>query len=90
MIDNSHDLHVSNCDIILRICDRSLQRISEMHLFYDPLYYMLLFLYGNDSWHMNIPLTVFAKRKRVTTMQFYSYRLQIRDRDWFNNAGRLY
>ena len=29
-------------------------------------------------------------RERVTQMQFYSYRLQIRDRDWLQHAGRLY
>jgi hypothetical protein len=32
------------------------QRISELHVGYMALYYMLLFPYGEDGWHSNIPL----------------------------------
>jgi len=39
---------------------------------------------------VDVPLAGSVKRERVTTMQFYSYRLQIRDGDWLHNAGRLY
>jgi len=52
--------------------------------------YFNLFPRGDDGWHINIPLIGFSKRKRVTPMQFYSYRLQIRDGDWLQYAGRLY
>ncbi len=90
MIGDDHDLYVSNRDIILRMHDGGLQRISETHPFYNPLHYVLLFSHDDDGWYVDIPLTVFAKRERVMTMQFYFYRLQIRDRDWFNNTGHLY
>jgi len=81
MIDNGHDLNPSNRDILLRLRDGGLQRISELHPSYDPFHYILLFLKGDDGWHINIPLIGAVKRERVITMQFYSYRLQIRDDD---------
>ncbi len=31
------------------------QRISELHVGYMALHYMLLFPYGEDGWHPNIP-----------------------------------
>ena len=43
MIGDGHDLHSSNRNIILRIRDKGLQRISETHPSYDPLHYVLLF-----------------------------------------------
>jgi len=90
MVGNGHDLNASNRDIILRMRDGGLQRISETHPSYDPLHYVLLFPQGDDGWHVDIPLIGSVKRERVTTMQFYSYRLQIRDGGWLHNAGRLY
>jgi hypothetical protein len=32
------------------------QRISELHVGYMALHYSLLFPYGEDGWHSNIPL----------------------------------
>jgi hypothetical protein len=32
------------------------QRISELHVGYMALHYPLLFPYGEDGWHPNIPL----------------------------------
>lgn len=50
----------------------------------------MLFPKGDGGWHVDVPLIGAKKRERVTTMQFYSYRLQIRDGDWLQRAGRLY
>ena len=90
MVGNGHELHVANCDILLRMRDGGLQRISEIHPSYDPLHYVLLFPNGDDGWHVDVPLISSGKRERVTAMQFYSYRLQIRDGYWLQSAGRLY
>ena len=49
MIGDGHDLHSSNRDIILKMHDRGLQRISETHPSYDPLYYVLLFPQDDDG-----------------------------------------
>ena len=53
--------------------DGKLQRISKIHPSYNPLHYILLFLNGDDGWHVDVPLIDAAKRERVTAMQFYSY-----------------
>ena len=49
MIGDGYDLDASNRDIILRMCDGGLQRISESHPSYDPLHYVLLFSQGDDG-----------------------------------------
>ena len=90
MISDGYDVNPSNRDILLRLCDGGLQRISELHLSYDPLHYIQLFPRDDNGWHVDIPLIRTAKRERVTTMQFYSYRLQIRDEDWLQCATHLY
>ncbi|GET56687.1 hypothetical protein RIR_jg14715.t1 [Rhizophagus irregularis DAOM 181602=DAOM 197198] len=44
----------------------------------------------DNGWHPDLPLLRSRIKKRVTQMQFYSYRLQIRNGDWIQNTGRLY
>ncbi len=39
---------------------------------------MLLFSKGDNGWHIDIPFTGVVKREKVTAIQFYSYRLQIK------------
>ena len=90
MIGDGHDIEPSNRDILLHSHEEGLQRISELHPSYDPLHYILLFPKGDDGWHENIPLTGSGVRKRVSQMQFYSYRLQVRDGDWIQSANRLF
>jgi len=90
MIGDGYDQNPTNRDICLRLHNKHLQRISETHPSYDSLHYVLLFPRGDDGWHINIPLIGSQKRTRITPMQFYSYRLQIRNGDWIQYAGRLY
>ncbi|GBC08228.1 hypothetical protein RclHR1_00080005 [Rhizophagus clarus] len=91
MVGDGYSEDPTNRNIILKLHDGNLQRILETHPSYDPLHYVLLFPKGDDGWHINIPLNNgTSKRNRVTPMQFYSYRLQIRDGDWLQYAGRLY
>ena len=79
MIGDGYDVNPSNRDILLRLRDGGLQKITELHPSYDPLHYVLLFLKGDDGWYIDISLIGAIKREKVTAMQFYSYRLQIRD-----------
>ena len=79
MIGDGCDIEPSNRDILLSKCEGDIQKISELHPSYDPLYYVLLFPKGDDGWHINLPLIGSRRRKRVIQMQFYSYRLQIRN-----------
>ena len=90
MIGDGHDVETSNRDILLSSHEEGLQRISELHPSYDPLHYVLLFPKGDDGWHENILLAEPGARKRVTQMQFYSYKLQIRNGDWIQSASRLF
>ena len=90
MIGNDHELHTANWDILLKMHDGRLQRISEIYSLYDLLHYVLLFSRDNDSWHVNVSLIDSVKQERITAMQFYSYWFQIRDGDWLQNAGYLY
>ena len=90
MIGDGYDIEPLNRNILLSRCEGDLQRISELHPSYDPLHYVLLFPRGDDGWHENISLTRSNVRKRVTQLQYYSYRLQIRDGDWIQSAGRLF
>ncbi len=81
IVGDSYNVDPSNWDILLKLHDGGLQRISELHLSYDSLHYVLLFPKGDDGWHIDISLAGTVRREKVTAMQFYSYRLQIRDGD---------
>jgi hypothetical protein len=43
-------------DVVLAQQVGPFQRISELHVEYMALHYLLLFPYGEDGWHLNIPL----------------------------------
>ena len=46
------------------------KRISALHPSYRPLAYPLIFPYGNDGFHLNIPLTSnIGSRSKVTMME---------------------
>lgn len=50
------DIETCGRDIILRMRDGGLRRISEWHRSYAPLHYVLLFPQGQDGWSYDIPL----------------------------------
>ncbi|PKY59706.1 hypothetical protein RhiirA4_482684 [Rhizophagus irregularis] len=61
MVGDGYEVEPSNRDIVLNLCDGTLQRISELHPSYDPLQYVLLFPNGDDDgWHLDIPLADIA------------------------------
>jgi hypothetical protein len=47
---------MANQDILLRMHDGGMQRISEIHPSYDFLHYVLLFPKGDDGWYVDVPL----------------------------------
>jgi hypothetical protein len=47
---------VDKRDVVIVQQANSCQRISELHVGYMALHYSLLFHYGEDGWHPNIPL----------------------------------
>ncbi|XP_030246683.1 uncharacterized protein LOC115565616 [Drosophila navojoa] len=71
-------------DIVLtRRSTGQLQRISETHRSYDALQYPLMFWQGDDGYHFNIkminPLNGEETAKKVSSMNYYAYRLMIRE-----------
>ncbi|CAG8729517.1 7496_t:CDS:1, partial [Dentiscutata erythropus] len=48
MVDNGYEINSTNRNILLRLCNGSLQRISECHSLYDPLHYVLFLSEGDD------------------------------------------
>ncbi|GFT79695.1 putative DNA helicase [Trichonephila clavipes] len=61
---------------------RDIKRVSETHLSYDGLQYPILFWRGDDGYIFNIkminPQTGEGTNKKVSAMNYYSYRLMIR------------
>jgi hypothetical protein len=80
---------------------RRTERISVLDPNLEPLVYPLLFPYGDQSWginiHLNKPKALLSMRRtsdnprmRVIQMQYYGYRLSIRDEfNPFRSAGKL-
>ncbi|CAG8623234.1 15423_t:CDS:2 [Acaulospora morrowiae] len=72
-------------DIIIRLCEGSLERIHKGHPAYLPLHYVLLFPYGELGWHEGLrhaltdteeqQLNNQNKHSHLTQMNFYSFRI---------------
>ncbi|XP_062541344.1 uncharacterized protein LOC134209376 [Armigeres subalbatus] len=72
-------------DIVLHRRDDQLKRISETHRSYDALQYPLLFWQGDDGYHFTIPMidpsTGTETNKKVSSMNYYAYRMMVREND---------
>ncbi|KAJ3708363.1 hypothetical protein LUZ61_012068 [Rhynchospora tenuis] len=83
MVGDIDDQHFDR-DIILQRRTGSLQRISSLHPSYMPSQYPLLFVHGEDSFHLDIEYRVDDSatssrvRQHVTMNEYYCYRLHVR------------
>lgn len=68
---------INNLDVVLQTCGGQLQCISKLHWSYDPLHYVILFPYGTNGYKIALPHA--DERGHVTPVEFYRYRLQVRD-----------
>ncbi|GFU82821.1 helitron_like_N domain-containing protein [Trichonephila clavipes] len=70
-------------DIILHRRNVDVQRVSETHRSYNALQYPILFYQGEDGYHFNInmksPTTNVDINKKVSAMNYYAYRMMIRE-----------
>ncbi|CAF1307362.1 unnamed protein product [Rotaria sp. Silwood1] len=65
--------------IALHLRGKDLEIISILHPHCDPVIYLLLFPRGDEGWHPDLEKTDRSRnRTRVSMLQFYSYRLAIR------------
>lgn len=59
--------------------------MSETHQSYDALQYPILFWQGEDGYHFSMkminPVTGFETNKKVSSMNYYSYRLMVRENE---------
>ncbi|GFW37129.1 helitron_like_N domain-containing protein [Trichonephila clavipes] len=70
-------------DIILHRRNGEVQQVSETHCSYDALQYTILFWHGEDEYNFNInmrnPTTNVDINKKVSAMNYYAYRVLIRE-----------
>ena len=107
MVGDGQEIEPSNRDIVLYKHNGILQRISQLHPSYIPLHYVLLFPYGDPGWHPYILMVHQANSNQntrenedvdsryVTMMQYYAYRLQVRQNGSLeafalHRSGRLF
>ncbi|XP_022233499.2 uncharacterized protein LOC111081677 [Drosophila obscura] len=72
----------NNRDIVLHRRNEQLERVSETHRCYDALQYPILFWSGQEGYNFSIklinPVNGREGTKKVNAMNYYAYRLQIR------------
>ena len=71
--------NIPNLDVILHVRDGGLRCINAIHRPYDPLFYVMLFPYGDDGWQIGIKR---SSGRILTATDLYSYRLQVRHSDF--------
>ena len=86
---------LSERDIVLQNRAGALQIISDLHPAYVPLYYVLLFPYGENGWHPALTLGGSSESnstaKRLTQTRYVAYRLQVHKNEYsaLLRGGRL-
>ncbi|XP_044597781.1 uncharacterized protein LOC123274285, partial [Cotesia glomerata] len=74
---------ITKRDIVITKRDQTKQRVAETHRSYDALQYPILFPRAEDGYHLELyqtnPTTSAVTLKRVSCMDFYAYRIMIRD-----------
>ena len=80
------NMQLSQCDIILQNCRGGLQIINDLHPAYVPLYYVLLFPYGENGWHpdlkLHCPENNTTLTKCLTCTQYVAYRLHVQEYEY--------
>lgn len=77
--------NIENQDIVLHQCGNQLQHVSEIHRSYNTLKYPILFWKGEDGYHFSMkminPVTGSETNKKVNSMNYYSYRMMVRQNE---------
>ena len=91
---DGNNTQLSHRDIVLQTRAGVLQIISDLHPAYIPLYYVLLFPYGENGWHPDLKIRSLGRggnTKRLTQIRYVAYRLQVRENEYSSllHGGRL-
>ena len=74
------EIRSNHRDIVLRLKEGDLQRISHLHPAYASLHYVLLFPHGENGWHTGIPAQPGddgqQRAEEVSQRCYHAYRLQ--------------
>ncbi|XP_062541621.1 uncharacterized protein LOC134209646 [Armigeres subalbatus] len=77
--------NLASRDIVLHRRNDQLLRVHETHRSYDALQYPLIFWQGEDGYHFSIkminPFTGIETNKKVSSMNYYSYRMMVRENE---------
>ena len=69
-------------DIVVHLSGGGFRRISHLHPSYSSLHYVLLFPYGEDGWHMDIPAQRGPQGQqrspKVSERAYYAHRIHVR------------
>ena len=60
-------------------------RIKARHAMYDPLICVLIFPFGDKGWELDYK----SRKKKITPLQYYKYRLMICTGNTFNTIHRM-
>jgi PIF1-like helicase/Helitron helicase-like domain at N-terminus len=90
VVDNAH---AEQRDIVVTGNDGTLQRISDVSPFLDPLQYPLFFPFGDEGWSVNC-MSLSGHQKRVSMRSFVVARLMVtnqnRETNFILQGGRLF
>ena len=87
------DEPANNRDIVIKLRNGNLRRISELHPSYDPMQYPIAFPHGTDGYNIYLKGRAAGGRgpgRKITQMQYYSYHIQVRDGNYLLKLGRLF
>jgi hypothetical protein len=82
---NGENTEARERDVILQKRSGALQVISTLHPAYVPLYYVLLFPYGENGWHPELRLRSPINQsigRHLTQTRYVAYRLQVRENEY--------
>ena len=68
--------------------NKDLMTINTEYPMYDPVMYVLMFLFGDKGYELG-QNTSKGKRTKITTMKYYRYRLMSHSGDTFNTLHRM-
>ena len=79
-------------DIVIRLRDGNLRRISELHPSYDPMQFPIAFPYGTDGYNIYLKgrgAGGIGPGRKITQTQYYSYHIQVREGNHLLKLRRL-
>ena len=77
---SNYNKKIRSRDIEIEHRSIGLKKLRTHHALVDPLSYPLFFPKGDPGWHLGYPMhRPYASRSTVSALEYYRYRLQIRD-----------